>query len=151
MRRNYRPLKETVEPGVFTTWQQVDVEIVSFTDLGIKVTVNDEYVGLVYGDQVYDDYRVGERLQAFIQQVREDGKIDVSFQPKKDVHVFETAGKIMAHLREAGGYSSFCDKSRPDDIEYEFQVSKSVFKQAIGKLYKQGKIKLIPNGIELVN
>lgn len=150
MRDNYEDLKETVEPGVFTEWQEVDVEIYAFTDLGIKVAINDEYTGLVYGNQVYEEYQEGQKLKAYIRFVREDGKIDVSFQPKQDRHVFATTGKIIEHLKAAGGKTGFNDKSSPEDIENEFQVSKKVFKQAIGRLYKQGKIKIIDKGIELV-
>jgi predicted RNA-binding protein (virulence factor B family) len=49
-----------------------------------------------------------------------------------------------------GGKSEFGDKSSPEDIKKEFQVSKKVFKQAIGGLYKQGKIKITNEGIERV-
>ena len=35
-------------------------------------------------------------------------------------------------------------------LKNEFQVSKKVFKEAIGRLYKQRKIKIIDTGIELV-
>lgn len=150
MRDDYKCLKETVEPGVFSEWQEIDVEIDAFTDLGIKVIINDEYIGLVYGNQVYEKYQKGQELKAYIKLVREDGKIDVSLHPKKERHVFSTTGKIMEHLKAAGGKSGFNDKSSPEDIEHAFQVSKKVFKQAIGSLYKQGKIKIIDNGIELV-
>ena len=150
MRDNYKSLKETVEPGVFTVWQEVDAEIYAFTDLGIKVAINDEYIGLVYDDQIFEDYQVGQELKAYIKFVRVDGKIDVSLQPKQDRHVSSTTGKILEYLEAAGGKSGFNDKSSPEDIENAFQVSKKVFKQAIGSLYKQGKIKIIDNGIKLV-
>lgn len=150
MREHYNFLKETVEPGVFAEWQEVDVVIDAFSDLGIKVIINDEYLGLVYGNQVYKEYREGQELKGYIKLVRADGKIDVSLQPKKGRHVSSTTGKIMEHLKAAGGKSGFNDKSAPEDIEDAFQVSKKVFKQAIGSLYKQGKIKIMDNGIELV-
>jgi uncharacterized protein len=150
MRDNDKFLKETVEPGVFVEWQEIDVEIDTFTDMGIKVIINDEYIGLVYGSQVYEKYQKGQELKAYIKLVREDGKIDVSLQPKKGRHVFSTTGKIMEYLEIAGGKSGFNDKSSPEDIEDAFQVSKKVFKQAIGSLYKQGKIKITDQGIELV-
>ena len=150
MRDDYKFLKETVEPGVFAEWQEIDVEIDTFTDFGIKVIINDEYIGLVYGTQVYEEYQKGQELKAYIKLVREDGKIDVSLQPKKGRHVFSTTGKIMEHLKAAGGKSGFNDKSSPEDIENAFQVSKKVFKKAIGSLYKQGKIKITDKGIELV-
>ena len=143
-------LKESVEPGVFTEWQEVDVEIYRFTDLGISVVINDEYIGLVYGDQVFEQYQVGDYVTAYIKLVRDDGKIDVSFQPKKSRHVSSTSDKIIEHLEAAGGVSGFNDKSSPAEIEKVFQVSKKVFKQAIGSLYKQEKIIITTNGIELV-
>ena len=150
MKNNYEHLKETVWPGIFTEWQEVDVEIYAFTDLGIRVAINDEYIGLVYENNVYDEYHEGQKLKAYIKLVREDGKIDVSFQPKQGKHVFLTTDKILEHLKAAGGKSKFNDKSSPEDIKNEFQVSKKVFKQAIGNLYKNGKIKIIDEGIELI-
>jgi len=149
MKNNYEHLKERVWPGIFTEWEEVDVEIYAFTDLGIRVVINDEYIGLVYKNEVYDEYQEGQKLKAYIKLVREDGKIDVSFQPKQGKHVFLTTDKILEHLKLAGGKSSFNDKSSPEDIRNEFQVSKKVFKQAIGKLYKKGVIKLTDKGIEL--
>lgn len=142
--------KETVQPGIFTEWQEVDVEIYAFVNLGIRVVINDEYFGLVYGNNLYAEYHKGQKLKAYIQRVREDGKIDVSFQPKKGELVPLTADKILEHLKAVGGKSSFHDKSAPEAIRNEFQVSKKVFKQAIGKLYKEGKIKITDEGIELV-
>ncbi|MBL0717328.1 MAG: type I-B CRISPR-associated protein Cas8b1/Cst1 [Desulfosarcina sp.] len=150
MKNNYEHLKETVGPGVFTEWQEVDVEIYAFTDLGVKVAINDEYTGLIYGNQVYDEYQEGQKLKGYIKFVREDGKIDVSLQPKQGSHVLSTTDKIMEHLKAAGGKSGFNDKSSPEDIKNEFQVSKKVFKQAIGRLYKHNKIKITDKGIELI-
>ena len=150
MKNNYEHLKGTVGPGVFTEWQEVDLEIYTFTDLGVKVAINDEYKGLIYGDQVFDEYQEGQKLKGYIKFVREDGKIDVSLQPKQGSHVLSTTDKIIEHLKAAGGKSGFNDKSSPEDIKNEFQVSKKVFKQAIGKLYKQGKIKISDKGIKLI-
>ena len=150
MKNRYADLKEAVEPGVFAPWQEVDVEIYAFTDLGVKVTINDEYTGLVYANEMYGDYHEGQRLKAYIKGIRLDGRIDVSLQPKQDRHVFSAADKILAHLKAAGGKSGFNDTSSPEDIKKEFQVSKKVFKQAIGRLYKEHTIKITATGIELV-
>jgi uncharacterized protein len=150
MRDKYENLKETVEPNVFTQWQKVEVEIIAFTDLGVNVAINDEYIGLAYGNQMYDDYQEGQKLDAYIRLVREDGKIDVSFQPKQGQLVLVTADKVLAHLKEIGGKSWLNDKSSPEEIRNMFQVSKKVFKQAIGNLYKQRKIMISDKGISLV-
>jgi uncharacterized protein len=150
MKNNYEHLKGTVGPGVFTEWQEVDVEIYAFTDLGVKVAINDEYTGLVFENQLYDEYQEGQKLKGYIKFVRDDGKIDVSLQPKQGCHVLSTSDKIMEHLKAAGGKSGFNDKSSPEDIKNEFQISKKVFKQAIGRLYKQKTIKITDIGIELI-
>lgn len=150
MKENYKHLKETVELNVFTKGQEVDLVICEFTDLGINVAINDEYVGLIYRNQIYDNYKEGQKLKGYIKNVREDGKIDVSLQPERGRYVFSTSDKILEHLKVSGGKSVFNDKSLPEDIKKEFQVSKKVFKQAIGKLYKLRKIRIMDNGIELV-
>ena len=87
MHDNSEALKHTVEPGVFKLWQEVDVEIVAFTDLGVRVVINHEYTGLVYNKEVYDDYQLGDVLKAYIKNIREDGKIDVSFRPNIGSHI----------------------------------------------------------------
>ena len=150
MDNRYAHLKETALPGVFTQWQEVDVEIYAFTDLGVKVAIDDEYTGLIYGNEMYGDYHVGQKLKAYIKRVRTDGRIDVSLQPPQGRHVVSTTDKILEHLKAVGGKSGLNDGSPPEDIRKEFHVSKKVFKQAIGKLYKQHKIKITDTGIELV-
>jgi len=150
MKKYYECLIEHVGPDEFSRWEEVDLEVYAFTDLGIKVAINDEYAGLVYGNQVYDHYKEGQKLKGYIMGVRDDGRIDVSLQPDKGRHVHSMFDKILDHLKAVGGKSEFGDKSSPEDIKREFKVSKKVFKQAIGGLYKQGKIKITGDGIELV-
>jgi predicted RNA-binding protein (virulence factor B family) len=143
-------LIETVDYNTFTRWEEVDLVVYGFTDLGMKVVINDKYTGLVYKNQVYDSYEEGQRMKGYITSIREDGRIDVSLQPDKGRHVHSTFDKILKHLKDSGGKSKFGDKSSPEDIRREFQISKKVFKQAIGGLYKQGKIIITKEGIELV-
>ncbi len=149
MKRNFEHLIEHVDPDEFSRWEEVDLEVYAFTDLGIQVAINDEYTGLVYRNQVYDQYEEGQKLKGYITGIRDDGRIDVSLQPDKGRHVHSTFDIILDHLKSVGGKSEFGDKSSPEDIKKEFKVSKKVFKQAIGGLYKQGKIKITDDGIEL--
>lgn len=150
MGKSYKHLQTTVEPGVFALWQEVDVEVYEFTDLGVKVAIDDEYAGLIYGKEIHGEYEIGQTLKAYIKCVRADGKIDISLQPKQNTSLFDTADYILGKLKAARGTMPFNDKSAPDDIRKEFNVSKKLFKQAIGRLYKQGKITITDQGIELV-
>jgi len=149
MRNMDEYLIEHVDPDEFDRWEEVDIEVYAFTELGMKVAINEKYTGLVYRNQVYDKYEEGDKLKGYITGVREDGRIDVSLQPDKGRHVHSTTAKILSHLRMLGGKSSLGDKSSPEEIKHEFKVSKKVFKQAIGSLYKQRKIKISETGIEL--
>ena len=151
MDSEYDYLIETVDYNTFTRWEEVDLVVYAFTDLGMKVAINDRYTGLVYKNQMYDSYEEGQKIKGYITGIREDGRIDVSLQPDKGRHVHSTFDKILKHLKDSGGKSKFGDKSPPEDIKREFQVSKKVFKQAIGGLYKQGKIMITKDGIELVD
>ena len=78
MNRNFEHLIEHVDLDDFARWQEVDLEIYAFTDLGMKVAINDEYSGLVYGNQVYENYEEGQKLKGYILEIRADGRIDVS-------------------------------------------------------------------------
>jgi CRISPR-associated protein Cas8b1/Cst1 subtype I-B len=151
MKNNFEHLIEHVDHDEFSRWEEVDLEIYAFTDLGFKVSINDQYTGLVYNNQVYEKYEEGQKIKGYIAGVRDDGRIDVSLQPNKGRHVHSTFEKILKHLKDSGGKSQFGDKSSPEDIKREFQISKKVFKQAIGGLYKQGKIIITKEGIELID
>lgn len=142
-------LKETAEQGVFSIWQEVDVEVYSFSELGMTVSVNDEYVGLVYKSEIFADYHEGQQLKGYIKLIREDGKIDVSMQPQPSKHVISIADTILEYLEAVGGKSSLNDKSSPEEIKDALNISKKVFKQAIGRLYKHRKITITDKGIEL--
>jgi predicted RNA-binding protein (virulence factor B family) len=150
MTPNFQKLKETVAPDFFTPWQEIEAEILTYTDLGINVAINNEYIGLVYKNEIFGEYPIGTKLTAYIKAIREDGRIDISFQPNQGKHIFLTADKILAYLKANGGKSKFNDKSAPESIREAFQISKIVFKRALSVLYKQGKIIITDQGIELV-
>lgn len=146
----YRYLKEEVARGVFKEWQEVDIVVYAFTDLGVKVAINDTYGGLVYKNEIFTQLYDGQRLKGFIKCIREDGKIDISLQPEEGKHVLATTEKIINLLKKSDGRLSLNDKSSPDDIKKHLQISKKVFKKAIGVLYKQRKVKITSTGIELI-
>ncbi|MBF1534835.1 MAG: GntR family transcriptional regulator, partial [Prevotella salivae] len=47
------------------------------------------------------------------------------------------------------GYCVLGDKSSPEDIKHQFQVSKKVFKKALGDLYKNRLVRIAEDGIYL--
>lgn len=150
MEKDYRYLKKETAVGFFREGQEVDVVVYAFTVLGAKVAINDTYSGLAYKDEIFENVYIGQQRKAYIKRIRRDGKIDVSLRPPEGKHVLAITEKIFKALTAAGGKLPFNDDSSPGDIKMRFQISKKVFKKAIGALYKQRIIKITGTGIEIV-
>ena len=85
----------------------------------------------------------------YIKTVREDGKIDVSLQPEGYENNDEFQKIILDALEANHGLLYLSDKSSPEDIKQELQMSKKNFKKAIGGLYKWNKIEILDDRIKL--
>lgn len=131
--------------------QQVDLLVVEENELGYRVIVDNLHWGMLYADQVFQRLEMGEELKGYVKEVREDDKIDVSLSPLGFRKVEGIAGVILQSLQAQGGYIAVHDKSEPELIYSLFRCSKKAFKQAIGTLYKQQRIRIEPEGIRLVN
>ncbi|WP_346797003.1 S1-like domain-containing RNA-binding protein [Halomonas sp. Bachu 37] len=129
--------------------EEVGLIVADRTDLGLKVVVNDRYWGLVYQDDVTQPLRRGQMLTGYVKQRREDGRLNISLLPPGSARLDVVGEKILEALRLSGGYLPLGDKSSATEIKTRLGVSKSAFKQAIGRLYKQRLITLEPNAIRL--
>ena len=131
--------------------QSVELVIAEETELGFKAVVDNRYWGVLYKNEIFQPLQRGQRLSGFIKKVRPDQKLDLILsQEKYGQKVDATSAKILAILEKRGGYVALTDKSPPEIIYDTFGVSKKVFKQAIGSLYKQRQIIIEENGIGLV-
>lgn len=130
--------------------QAVEMIVAEETELGFKVVVDHSYWGVLYKNEIFQPLSKGQKLAGFIKKVRPDHKLDLILsQEKYGQKVDNTSGKILSVLEKHGGYIALTDKSPPDMIYATFAVSKKVFKQAIGSLYKQRKILIEAEGIRL--
>lgn len=57
--------------------------------------------------------------------------------------------RLLDYIKQHDGVCPFHDKSAAEDIYAEFGVSKKVFKQAVGDLYKKQLITIEPDGLRL--
>lgn len=120
------------------------------TDLGFKVIVDNRHSGLLFDDEIFRPLHSGDRLTAYVKQVRPDGKIDLSLQKKGQKAVHDFSDTLLRHLQRHQGHTALGDKSHADEIYALFGVSKKVFKKAIGDLYRRRLIELRPDGLWLV-
>lgn len=130
--------------------EKVDLLVWQTTDLGFKVIIDNAYPGLVYRSQVFKSIRIGDCLQGYIMGVRPDGKIDVSLQPHGRQQTTDFAETLLQYLKDHDGFCELGDKSDAQDIKHRFEVSKKVYKKAIGDLYRRRLITLEDAGIRLV-
>lgn len=136
----------TVEP-----FEEVDLIIANPTDLGWNVIVNEIHKGLLYKDEVFQKLHVGDRLKGWIKKTRPDGKMDVTLQRPGYRSIEPNAQELLILLELKGGFLPLTDKSSPNEIQREVQMSKKSFKRALGNLYKQRKVDIKDNGIYLKN
>lgn len=133
----------------YQSGEEVEVMVWQKTDLGYKVIVDNKYSGLVYQKEIFKALEPGMKMQAYIRQVREDGKIDLTLQKDGLQKVGDFAEVLLQYIKEQGGHTSLNDKSAAEDIYDTFGVSKKTFKKAVGDLYKKRLILLVEDGIRL--
>lgn len=129
--------------------QEVDIVVADVTDLGYKVVVNNQHWGLLYKDQVFKPLRRGYKGKAFVQRVRDDGKLDLRLDKANHQQAQDLTAQILNRLAANEGVLALSDKSEPEAIYAAFGVSKKVYKQALGSLFKEGKITIEPSRILL--
>ena len=129
---------------------EVDVLIWQKTDLGFKAIVDNQFAGLLFDDEIFRELHSGDRLRAYVKQVRPDGKIDLSLQKKGQRAVKDFSDILFEHLQANGGRTPLGDKSPAEEIYAVFGVSKKVFKKAVGDLYRRRLITIEPDGLHLV-
>ena len=122
--------------------EKVEVLVTQRSDLGYRVIVDNAHWGQIYQNEIYQDVNVGDRLTAFVKQVRPDGKVDVTLAKIEKMRVDDLSDRILDYLNSHNGEMTLTDKSDPDDINKAFNCSKKDFKKALGLLYKQQKIAL---------
>lgn len=137
-------------PAHYSVGEEVDLLVVSSTEMGFKAIINDQHWGLIHRNELFRQLRSGLRVKGYISQLRADGKISLSLQPVGGEAREELSEQIMARLRDNNGILPLSDKSTPQAISAAFSVSKNNFKKALGGLYKQGRITIHADHIELV-
>ncbi|KAJ1447143.1 hypothetical protein M885DRAFT_624635 [Pelagophyceae sp. CCMP2097] len=135
--------------------------IVSFGPMGASVDVagrfGEEAMGLVLQSELKlfrqsregKPEEVGELLPAYVEYVHDNGKVDVSLRPPSKRGKLEDAkAQILQALRAGAGELPVGDKSQPEEVStYLPGLSKTIFKQAVGSLFKEGLVE--PTGFEI--
>lgn len=114
---------------------------------GSFVAVNNKYHGLIQTKELTMKVHVGMEVEARVKSVRPDGKLDLALRKKSYLQIEEDAEKILQFMKENGGKIDYTDKASPEVIKRDFNMSKSEFKRAIGRLLKEHQVIIGENNI----
>jgi len=130
--------------------EEVTVLVGGLNDLGLNVVVNNRYQGIIFDSEIYEDFKMGDQITAYVKTIRNDSKLEVSTRKIGMENLEDGATKILDALKNMNGYLALHDKSSPDEIQETLKMSKKNFKRSLGILYKQQLVKLVDGGIEMV-
>ncbi|PID29124.1 MAG: GntR family transcriptional regulator [Candidatus Cloacimonadota bacterium] len=127
--------------------QEVDILIYEETDMGYKAVIDNQFSGVIYKNEIFKKVYVGMSTKGYIKKIRDDKKVDLSLQPKNYMIIDNLSQDILDLLDSEGGFLNMNDKSSPELIYNRFGVSKKVFKNCLGNLYKKRLIEIKKDGI----
>lgn len=131
--------------------QPVNLLIYRETNIGYMCIVNHLYLGLLHFADVYKSIYIGDTHQGYIKKIYPNThKLDLVIGKPGYQKVTDASSLILQLLTNNNGYLPYHDKSEPEEIQAYFGMSKKAFKMTVGALYKEKKITLTGNGINLI-
>ena len=98
-------------------------------------------IGMIHQSERTRSLRLGETVNVRVTFVREDGRINLSMRPLKQQGREDDAERLLAFLKERPNQAMpYSDETSAEIIMNRFNLSKSAFKRAIGKLMKDGLV-----------
>ena len=141
---------QTDHGGLFMPGQAVPLLVCGHSDIGYQAVINHTHLGIIHHNEILNPIQIGDQFTGYIKAIRPDGKINLAIQPRgKDLRD-PLAQQILDYIASQGGSTTLTDKSPPEDIYRLFNISKSNYKKALGKLYKENRILLEKDRLTLL-
>lgn len=137
-------------PPSYEIGEKVDLMIYQRTELGYKAVINQKHSGVLYYNEIFQPIAVGQKIEGYINRIREDHKIDLILNKPGYEKIGDLATQILNKLKEQGGFLAVTDKSESEEIYEIFRMSKKSYKKAVGDLYKRRLVALESDGIRLL-
>ncbi len=112
--------------------------IYNLTEAGAFLRTAEGYLGHIAAVDMVGRVEVGQRVEGRVTFVREDGRLNLSMRPLKEVGRLSDAEKLLEFMRRHNGSMPYSDETPPEVIMDKFGISKKAFKRALGKLMKDG-------------
>ena len=135
-------LKPFIDNDIITVKprQKVDILIASESPIGYRAIIDSRHWGMLYKNQIFKPVKVGDRLEGYIRRITDDNRIDLTLRQEGYDGVANSAEDLLKLIKENGGELPIGDNSSPEKVHALTQMSKKVFKRAVGILLKRGDI-----------
>jgi predicted RNA-binding protein (virulence factor B family) len=131
--------------------QKLEALVYHQNEVGYQVVIEHQYRGIVYTNEVFEPLNIGDKIQAYVRQIREGGLVDLSYTPLGRSKISSYQERILRELKSEGGFLALNDRADPEKIQSVLQMSKKSFKEAIGGLYRERMIDFYRDGIKLID
>ena len=144
-------LKPFIDNDIITVKprQKVDILIASESPIGYRAIIDSRHWGMLYKNQIFKPVKVGDRLEGYIRRITDDNRIDLTLRQEGYDGVANSAEDLLKLIKENGGELPIGDNSSPEKVHALTQMSKKVFKRAVGILLKRGDIATDGESIKL--
>ena len=119
--------------------------------LGAMIAVDGKYLGLIHEGEILKPLRPGQSIEVRVSNIKEDGKLDLSFKDAPKLQIDKDGEKILKALIKNKGAIPLNDDSSPEEINKILGLSKSSFKKAAGHLMKRRVIIMTKSGIKMID
>ena len=135
-------LKPFIDNDIITVKarQKVDILIASESPIGYRAIIDSRHWGMLYKNQIFQPVKVGDRLEGYVRRITDDNRIDLTLRQEGYDGVANSAEGLLELIKENGGEMPIGDNSSPEKVHALTQMSKKVFKRAVGVLLKRGAI-----------
>lgn len=120
--------------------QDIKGAVYNLTSEGAFLISPERWIAFIHRSEMTHTVKVGEMVSARIIYKREDGRLNASMRPPKEVALASDGDRIMAYLGERNGKIPYSDGTSAALIKDKFNISKAAFKRALGHLMKENKI-----------
>ncbi|MDF2984565.1 MAG: hypothetical protein K0R50_75 [Eubacterium sp.] len=120
------------------------------SEYGAFIAVDNKYHGLIPSRELHREVTEGDLVNARVVRIRRDGKLELSLRQEAFNEMEGDAQKIIERLKLCNGKIDINDSSSPEKIKSELSMSKAAFKRAVGRLLKEGAVKITVEGMELM-
>jgi predicted RNA-binding protein (virulence factor B family) len=121
--------------------ENVSVIIMYHLDNGVVGFSNQGHEVFIHRNNFRERLRIGERIDVDI-IIKNDTNYSGKLIEQKEIVMDDDAEIILNYLKKNDGVMKFTDKSDPEIISQVFHMSKSAFKRALGRLYKDKRVEL---------